>query len=102
MQNAFHTIVTSLLLSRHSPLSPAALCYTIVASILECQSEEWNMVAESQHATRESHPCAAQVKEDPEWARFAQVPGLTDPWNDVRDKFNVATEEFKTLILDQV
>jgi hypothetical protein len=42
------------------------------------------------------------VKEDPEWARFAQVPGLTDPWNDVRDKFNVATEEFKTLILDQV
>lgn len=33
------------------------------------------------------------MREDPEWARFSQVPGLTDPWNDVRDKFNVATGE---------
>lgn len=30
-----------------------------------------------------------------------QVPNLTDSWNDVRDKFNVATDEFKTLILEQ-
>lgn len=24
-----------------------------------------------------------------------------DPWNDVKDKFNVATEEFRTLLLEQ-
>jgi hypothetical protein len=35
------------------------------------------------------------VKEDPEWARLVQVPNLLDPWNDIRDKFNVATDEFK-------
>ncbi|MEW5300612.1 MAG: hypothetical protein WDW36_003530 [Sanguina aurantia] len=40
------------------------------------------------------------VREDPEWQRLAQVPGLTDPWNDIRDKFNVATDEFKVAILD--
>mmetsp|Transcript_19123 Transcript_19123/g.32856 ORF Transcript_19123/g.32856 Transcript_19123/m.32856 type:complete len:526 (+) Transcript_19123:171-1748(+) len=40
------------------------------------------------------------VKEDPEWSRFSHVPGLTDPWNDVRDKFNVATEDFKTTLLE--
>ncbi|MEW5317897.1 MAG: hypothetical protein WDW38_009159 [Sanguina aurantia] len=40
------------------------------------------------------------VREDPEWQRLVQVPGLTDPWNDIRDKFNVATDEFKVLILD--
>jgi hypothetical protein len=37
----------------------AELCYTIAASIPGGQSEEWNMVAESQHATRESHPCGS-------------------------------------------
>lgn len=36
-----------------------------------------------------------QVKDDPEWARFSQIPGLTDTWNDVRDKLGVAAEEFK-------
>ncbi|GLC37160.1 Dynein regulatory complex subunit 3 [Pleodorina starrii] len=41
------------------------------------------------------------VKEDPEWARLIQVPNLLDPWNDIRDKFNVATDEFKASILDQ-
>jgi hypothetical protein len=38
---------------------------------------------------------AAQVREDPEWPRLSQVPNLLDPWGDLRDKFNVATEEFK-------
>ncbi len=42
-----------------------------------------------------------QIREDPEWKRFTQVPGLTDAWNDVRDKFNVATEDFRTLLLEQ-
>ncbi|KAJ9530206.1 hypothetical protein QJQ45_023471, partial [Haematococcus lacustris] len=41
------------------------------------------------------------IKEDPEWPRFITVPGLTDAWNDVRDKFNVATEDFKAIILEQ-
>eukprot|EP00798_Chlamydomonas_sp_ICE-L_P017192 gene17192-23510_t len=41
------------------------------------------------------------TKEDPEWARFSQIPNLVDSWNDVRDKFGVATEEFKLLILEQ-
>ncbi|EFJ51609.1 hypothetical protein VOLCADRAFT_73327 [Volvox carteri f. nagariensis] len=41
------------------------------------------------------------VKEDPEWTRLVQVPNLLDPWNDIRDKFNVATDEFKASILDQ-
>ncbi len=36
-----------------------------------------------------------QVKEDPEWPRLSQVPNLLDPWNDIRDKFNTATDEFK-------
>lgn len=36
-----------------------------------------------------------QVKEDPEWPKLSQVPNLLDPWNDIRDKFNVATDEFK-------
>jgi hypothetical protein len=41
-----------------------------------------------------------QVKDDSEWARLAQIPGLTDPWNDVKDKFNVATDEFKAIMLE--
>uniref|UniRef100_A0A7S0R7I6 Dynein regulatory complex subunit 3 n=1 Tax=Chlamydomonas leiostraca TaxID=1034604 RepID=A0A7S0R7I6_9CHLO len=41
------------------------------------------------------------VRDDPEWARFSQIPGLTDTWNDVRDKLGVAAEEFKATILEQ-
>jgi hypothetical protein len=35
------------------------------------------------------------VAGDPEWAKLAAVPGLTEPWGDVRDKWRLATEEFK-------
>lgn len=38
---------------------------------------------------------APQVRDDSEWPRLSQVPNLLDPWNEVRDKFNVATDEFK-------
>lgn len=38
---------------------------------------------------------ALQVREDPEWGLLASVPGLTDGWNDIRDKLGAATEEFK-------
>ncbi|GAX80910.1 hypothetical protein CEUSTIGMA_g8345.t1 [Chlamydomonas eustigma] len=41
------------------------------------------------------------TKDDPDWARFVQVPGLTDGWNDVKEKFLVATDDFKTTILEQ-
>ncbi|CAD7704688.1 unnamed protein product [Ostreobium quekettii] len=41
------------------------------------------------------------VKEDAEWQKLSRVPGLLDGWNDIRDKFNVATEEFKNTILEQ-
>lgn len=32
---------------------------------------------------------------DPEWPKLLAVPGLLEPWNDVKDKWQVATEEFK-------
>jgi hypothetical protein len=32
---------------------------------------------------------------DPEWSKLVTVPGLLEPWNDVRDKWQVATDEFK-------
>ena len=35
------------------------------------------------------------VASDPEWSKLAAIPGLTEPWNDVRDKWRLATEEFK-------
>jgi hypothetical protein len=35
------------------------------------------------------------ISDDPEWGRLQQVPGLVDCWNDTRDKFNLATDEFK-------
>lgn len=38
---------------------------------------------------------ALQVKEDLEWPRLSQVPSLLDPWNEIRDKFNTYTDEFK-------
>lgn len=41
------------------------------------------------------------VAEDPEWAKFVQVPTLTDGWHDVRDKFSTARDEFKATILEQ-
>lgn len=41
------------------------------------------------------------TKDDPEWPRLTQVPNLLDPWNEVRDKLNVATDEFKVTILEQ-
>lgn len=40
------------------------------------------------------------LAEDPEWSRLAQVPGLVEAWGDLRDKMNLATEEFKTIILE--
>lgn len=41
------------------------------------------------------------LAEDAEWPRFVQVPGLTDAWNDVKDKFTAAKDEFKAVILEQ-
>ena len=35
------------------------------------------------------------VKADSEWSKLAQVPGLMDGWTDVKDKVNMATEDFK-------
>jgi hypothetical protein len=32
---------------------------------------------------------------EPEWAKLAGVPGLLDPWSEVKEKVGVATEEFK-------
>lgn len=32
---------------------------------------------------------------DPEWPKLSAIPGLTEPWSDVRDKWRLATEEFK-------
>jgi hypothetical protein len=32
---------------------------------------------------------------DTEWSKLVTVPGLLEPWNDVRDKWQVATDEFK-------
>ncbi len=34
-------------------------------------------------------------RDDPDWAKLKKVPGLLDPWNEIRDKFNLYTEEFK-------
>ena len=39
-----------------------------------------------------------QIKEDPEWEQFSMVPNLVEGWNDVRDKLNGYTEEFKVWI----
>ncbi len=35
------------------------------------------------------------VNGDPDWAKMNGVPGLLEGWADVREKFTVATEEFK-------
>jgi hypothetical protein len=35
------------------------------------------------------------VVADTEWAKLSAVPGLLEPWHDVRDKWLVATDEFK-------
>lgn len=32
---------------------------------------------------------------DPEWPKLLAVPGLLEPWNDAKDKWQVATDEFK-------
>jgi hypothetical protein len=32
---------------------------------------------------------------DPEWPKLAAVPGLLEPWHEVKDRWQVATEEFK-------
>eukprot|EP00775_Hariotina_reticulata_P009125 gene9125-9294_t len=40
------------------------------------------------------------VAADADWRKLAAVPGLLEPWNDVRDKWQVATDEFKLVILD--
>lgn len=32
---------------------------------------------------------------DADWRRLAGVPGMLEPWGDVRDKWQVATDEFK-------
>ncbi|KIY99489.1 hypothetical protein MNEG_8472 [Monoraphidium neglectum] len=37
---------------------------------------------------------------DPEWPKLSAIPGLTEPWSDVRDKWRLATEEFKLMILE--
>lgn len=37
---------------------------------------------------------------DTEWPKLQAIPGLLEPWNDVRDKWQVATDEFKLVILD--
>lgn len=34
---------------------------------------------------------------DAEWAKLLAVPGLLESWNDVKDKWQVATEEFKVM-----
>ncbi|KAK9824206.1 hypothetical protein WJX72_008534 [[Myrmecia] bisecta] len=41
------------------------------------------------------------TKNDPEWAKLASIPNLLDSWNDVKDKFTTATDEFKVLMLEQ-
>lgn len=38
---------------------------------------------------------------DPEWHKLLAVPGLLEPWNDVKDKWQVATEEFKVIMAHQ-
>ena len=35
------------------------------------------------------------VAADAEWSKLSAIPGLLEPWNDVRDKWHVATDEFK-------
>lgn len=32
---------------------------------------------------------------DPDWPKLAAIPGLLEPWGDVRDKWRLATDEFK-------
>eukprot|EP00891_Asterochloris_glomerata_P004982 jgi/Astpho2/4982/e_gw1.00070.8.1_t len=41
------------------------------------------------------------VRADADWPRLQQVPNLTDGWPDVKDKFGIAMEEFKNLMLEQ-
>ncbi|KAI8467123.1 MAG: hypothetical protein J3K34DRAFT_524029 [Monoraphidium minutum] len=40
------------------------------------------------------------VASDPEWAKLAAIPGFTEPWSDTRDKWRLATEEFKVIIME--
>ena len=35
------------------------------------------------------------VTADTEWTKLSAVPGLLEPWHDVRDKWQVVTDEFK-------
>lgn len=35
------------------------------------------------------------IAADPEWPKLLAVPGLLEPWNDAKDKWQVATDEFK-------
>eukprot|EP00878_Enallax_costatus_P044914 GHUV01053706.1.p1 GENE.GHUV01053706.1~~GHUV01053706.1.p1 ORF type:complete len:163 (+),score=65.94 GHUV01053706.1:348-836(+) len=37
---------------------------------------------------------------DTDWTKLQAIPGLLEPWNDVRDKWQVITDEFKLVILD--
>ncbi|KAG1655908.1 hypothetical protein FOA52_009850 [Chlamydomonas sp. UWO 241] len=40
------------------------------------------------------------ARKEPIWRLW--VPGLTDGWNDVKDKYELAREEFKSVILEQL
>lgn len=36
---------------------------------------------------------------DAEWAKLAAIPGFTEPWGDVRDKWRLATEDFSAAVM---
>jgi hypothetical protein len=38
------------------------------------------------------------VAAEPEWAKLAGIPGLLDPWHDVREKTGVVADEFKVCV----
>jgi hypothetical protein len=39
------------------------------------------------------------LKDDPEYKKLKQVPGLMDPLTDFQDRFNMAAEEFRVSVL---
>jgi len=39
------------------------------------------------------------VASDPEWLKLTAITGMTEPWGDVRDKWKLATDEFKVRLL---
>lgn len=41
------------------------------------------------------------TKENPEWDKLCQVPGLLDGWPEARDKITLAVEDLKLTMLDQ-